>query len=165
MLELGRRAFFMRAGPYDFSCASCHSEPGRRIRLQDLPDLTKNPGDGVGIAAWPAYRVSSGELWSMQPRLNDCCRQQRFAFPGCASDVTLAEARTKAIEAENLKTVKMPSDGKFIGDWQAGERICRPGGRINSPGFERGRVEQCHTELNPGLLPEDVTAIAAVRSA
>ena len=54
---------------------------GKRIRLQDLPDLTKNPGDGVGFAAWPAYRVSSGEMWSMQRRLNDCFRQQRFPYP------------------------------------------------------------------------------------
>ena len=46
------------AAPYDFACASCHGEDGKRIRLQDLPNLTKNPGDGVGFAAWPAYRVS-----------------------------------------------------------------------------------------------------------
>ncbi|MRD46413.1 sulfur oxidation c-type cytochrome SoxA [Caenimonas koreensis DSM 17982] len=88
--ELGKRAFFYRGGPMDFSCASCHGEPGKRIRLQDLPDLTKNPGDGIGFAAWPAYRVSSGEMWSMQRRLNDCYRQQRFPYPGFASDVTIA---------------------------------------------------------------------------
>ena len=90
MFELGKRAFFYRAGPYDFSCASCHGEDGKRIRLQDLPNLTKNPGDGVGFAAWPAYRVSGGELWGMQRRLNDCFRQQRFPYPGYASDVTIA---------------------------------------------------------------------------
>ncbi len=90
MYELGKRAFFYRAGSYDFSCASCHGEDGKRIRLQDLPNLTRNPGDGVGFAAWPAYRVSAGELWGMQRRLNDCFRQQRFPFPGFASDVTVA---------------------------------------------------------------------------
>lgn len=88
--ELGKRAFFFRGGPMDFSCASCHGEDGKRIRLQDLPNLTKNPGDGIGFAAWPAYRVSSGEMWSMQRRLNDCYRQQRFPYPGFASDVTIA---------------------------------------------------------------------------
>ena len=88
--ELGKRLFFYRSGPYDFSCSTCHNEPGKRIRMQDLPDLTKNPGDGVGFASWPAYRVSSGELWSMQRRLNDCFRQQRFPFPGYASDATIA---------------------------------------------------------------------------
>ena len=88
--EMGKRAFFFRGGPMDFSCASCHAEAGKRIRLQDLPDLTKNPGDGIGFAAWPAYRVSSGEMWSMQRRLNDCYRQQRFPYPGYASEVTIA---------------------------------------------------------------------------
>ncbi len=87
---LGKRAFFFRGGPMDFSCASCHGGPGKRIRLQDLPDLTTNPGDGIGFAAWPAYRVSSGEMWSMQRRLNDCYRQQRFPYPGFASEVTIA---------------------------------------------------------------------------
>ena len=90
MYEVGRRIFFFRGGPYDFACASCHGETGKRIRLQDLPNLTLNPGDGVGFAAWPAYRLSTGELWSMQRRLNDCYRQQRFPYPGYASDATIA---------------------------------------------------------------------------
>ena len=90
MLDAGRRLFYFRAGPYDFACATCHSQDDKRIRLQDLPNLTKNPGDGVGIAAWPAYRLSSGELWGMQRRLNDCFRQQRFPYPGYASDATIA---------------------------------------------------------------------------
>ena len=50
MYEIGKRVFYFRGGPYDFSCASCHGEDGKRIRLQDLPNLTKNPGDGVGFA-------------------------------------------------------------------------------------------------------------------
>ena len=90
MYEAGKRIFFFRAGPYDFSCASCHGEDGKRIRLQDLPNLTKNPGAGEGFGAWPAYRVSSGELWSMQRRLFDCYRQQRFPAPAFASDATIA---------------------------------------------------------------------------
>lgn len=88
--EVGKRLFFQRAGPHDFSCASCHGQDEKRIRLQDLPNLTKNPGDGVGFAAWPAYRVSNGQMWGMQQRLNDCYRQQRFPFPGFGSDATIA---------------------------------------------------------------------------
>jgi sulfur-oxidizing protein SoxA len=88
--EIGKRVFYYRAGPYDFACASCHGQPDKRIRLQDLPELTKNPGNGIGFAAWPAYRVSNGELWSLQHRLNDCYRQQRFPYPGYASDATIA---------------------------------------------------------------------------
>ena len=105
MAELGKRAFFYRAGPDDFSCASCHSVAGQRIRLQDLPDLTKNPGDGIGFAAWPAYRVSSGELWTMQRRLNDCFRQQRFPFPGYASDVTVALGVYMGVNAKGAESI------------------------------------------------------------
>jgi sulfur-oxidizing protein SoxA len=90
MYELGERAFFYHGGPMDFACATCHGSEGKRIRMQDLPDLRGNPGDGVGFAAWPAYRVSNGQMWSMQMRLNDCFRQQRFPYPGYASEATIA---------------------------------------------------------------------------
>ena len=90
MYEVGKKVFYLRGGPMDFSCASCHSEDNKRVRLQDLPNLTKQPGASAGFGAWPAYRVSGGELWSMQRRLNDCYRQQRFPFPGYASDATIA---------------------------------------------------------------------------
>ena len=47
-----------------------------------------------------------------------------------AADVAgqpLDEKTTKAIEAAELKTVKMPSDGKFLGDWKEGEKIAQSG--------------------------------------
>jgi sulfur-oxidizing protein SoxA len=103
--ELGKRAFFFRGGPMDFSCASCHGEEGKRIRLQDLPNLTKNPGNGIGFAAWPAYRLSSGEMWSMQRRLNDCYRQQRFPYPGFASDVTVALGVYMGVNAKGAESI------------------------------------------------------------
>lgn len=43
-----------------------------------------------------------------------------------------------------------------------GSAIYRPAGRINTAGFLRGMVEQCNTELNLGLFPEEVTSVAAV---
>jgi L-cysteine S-thiosulfotransferase len=105
MYELGKRAFFFQGGTHDFSCATCHGSEGKRIRLQDLPLLTRNPGDGVGFAAWPAYRVSSGELWSMQRRLNDCYRQQRFPYPGFASDVTIALGVYMGVNAKGAESI------------------------------------------------------------
>ena len=90
MFEVGKRIFFARGGTHDFSCASCHGSDDKRIRLQELPNLTRQPGAANGLGAWPAYRLSSGELWGMQRRLNDCYRQQRFPYPGFASDVTIA---------------------------------------------------------------------------
>ncbi|BCO27182.1 SoxAX cytochrome complex subunit A [Rhodoferax lithotrophicus] len=103
--EVGKRLFFQRGGPHDFSCASCHSGDNWRIRLQDLPNLTKNPGDGVGFAAWPAYRVSNGQMWGMQQRLNDCYRQQRFPYPGFASDVTVALGTYLGVNSQGSKSI------------------------------------------------------------
>jgi sulfur-oxidizing protein SoxA len=103
--EIGKRAFFYRAGTHDFACASCHSEAGKRIRLQDLPELTKNPGDGIGFAAWPAYRVSNGQMWGMQLRLNDCFRQQRFPYPGFGSEVTIALGTYMGVNAKGAVSI------------------------------------------------------------
>ena len=44
-----------------------------------------------------------------------------------ATGKPLDEARAKAIEAVNLKTIKWPSDGKFLGDWKRGEAIAQNG--------------------------------------
>ena len=35
--------------------------------------------------------------------------------------------RAKAIEEANLKTVKWPANGKFVGDWKEGEKIAQSG--------------------------------------
>jgi sulfur-oxidizing protein SoxA len=103
--EAGKRMFFLRGGTHDFACASCHGEDGKRIRLQDLPNLTKNPGDGVGFAAWPAYRVSNGQMWSMQLRLNDCLRQQRFPYPEFGSDALTAISTYLGVNAKGAKSI------------------------------------------------------------
>lgn len=105
--KLGETAFFYRAGPMDFSCATCHGDDKKRIRLQDLPNITKPEGAAAGWGSWPAYRVSSGEFWTMQHRLNDCYRQQRFPEPIYASDVTIALSVYMAAKA-NGGTVLTP---------------------------------------------------------
>lgn len=89
-IDLGRQLFFHRAGAWDFSCASCHGEEGKRIRMQDLPVLS-NPRDARPVVAtWPAYRVSNSQFKTMQWRLNDCYRQMRMPEPAFGSDTTVA---------------------------------------------------------------------------
>lgn len=47
-----------------------------------------------------------------------------------AADVAgkpIDEKVAQAIEAANLKTIKWPSDGKFLGDWKEGEKIAQNG--------------------------------------
>ena len=76
--ELGKKIFFYRGGPHDFGCVTCHGADNTRIRLQELPNLTKTADVQKAYTTWPAYRVSQGEVRSFQWRLNDCFRQQRF---------------------------------------------------------------------------------------
>lgn len=89
-LELGRALYFHRAGPWDFSCASCHGEEGKRIRMQELPVLSKPQYARPVIATWPAYRVSNSQFKTMQWRLNDCYRQMRMPEPNFGSETTVA---------------------------------------------------------------------------
>jgi sulfur-oxidizing protein SoxA len=88
--EIGKRIFYHRGGPHDFSCASCHGVNNQRIRLQDLPNLTTVEDARKAYTSWPAYRVSQGELRSFQWRLNDCFRQQRFPELEFTSDASVA---------------------------------------------------------------------------
>lgn len=43
-----------------------------------------------------------------------------------------------------------------------GSAMYKPLGRINAAGLLRGMVEMCNTQMNLGLFPEEVTAVAAV---
>lgn len=88
--ELGKKMFFHRGGPHDFSCANCHAADNQRIRLQDLPNLLKQPTAQRAYTSWPAYRVSQGELRTFQWRLFDCFRQQRFPELVFTSDASVA---------------------------------------------------------------------------
>jgi L-cysteine S-thiosulfotransferase len=98
--EQGKKSFFYQGGPMDFSCATCHASDGKRIRLQDLPNITAEKGAAAGWGYWPAYRVSSGTFWTMQRRLNDCYRQQRFPEPIYTSDDTIAVSMYMAVTAK-----------------------------------------------------------------
>jgi L-cysteine S-thiosulfotransferase len=75
----GKDTFYFKGGTHDFSCASCHNQDGKRIRLQELPNLTgPSKASQDAFAQWPAYRVSQGGLRTMQWRIQDCLRGQRM---------------------------------------------------------------------------------------
>jgi sulfur-oxidizing protein SoxA len=88
--ELGKVIFFHRGGPHDFACSTCHGEDNLRIRLQDLPNLSRQADAQRAYTSWPAYRVSQGEVRSFQWRLYDCFRQQRFPELQFASPASVA---------------------------------------------------------------------------
>ena len=87
----GMDIFNYRTGPYDFACTTCHSQDGKRIRTQMLPNLTKRGEEPMrAIQGWPAYRMTGGYLLTLQWRLNDCFRQQRLPEPKYGSDTITA---------------------------------------------------------------------------
>lgn len=97
---IGKQIFFYRAGTHDFSCATCHGESDKRIRLQDLPNLLNKKDAQNTYATWPAYRVSQGEVRTMQHRLWDCFRQQRFPEVQYTSDAITALTMYLAANAD-----------------------------------------------------------------
>jgi sulfur-oxidizing protein SoxA len=97
--ELGRKLFFHRAGAWDFSCASCHGEADKRIRMQDLPVLSEPKYARPIVATWPAYRVSNSQFKTMQWRINDCYRQMRMPEPVFGSEATVAMNTFLAVTA------------------------------------------------------------------
>lgn len=97
---IGKQIFFYRAGTHDFACATCHAAPDQRIRLQNLPNLLERKDAQATYASWPAYRVSQGEVRTMQHRLWDCFRQQRFPDAQYTSDAITALTMYLAKNAE-----------------------------------------------------------------
>jgi sulfur-oxidizing protein SoxA len=104
---VGREIFNFRAGPWDFSCASCHGESGKRIRTQDLPNLASKVDAVYAFQGWPGYRMTGGLMHTLQWRMNDCFRQQRFPEPGYASE-TIADLLTYMGVNANGRVYKGP---------------------------------------------------------
>jgi sulfur-oxidizing protein SoxA len=90
MAKMGEYIFYRRSGPQDFSCSICHGQEGKRIRLQELGNLTTKDGAGFAMKTWPSYRVSQGTVWTMQRRLIDCMRQARWPEPNYLADSIIA---------------------------------------------------------------------------
>ena len=106
---------------------------------------TKKIGNSVVIAAalWvagcaavapaPDYDALVSEMMKASFRDQGIAKvdrlQQDASDAECskAQGQALPDATAKAIETANLKTVKMPSDGKFIGDWKEGEKLAQNG--------------------------------------
>ena len=93
----------------------------------------------------------------------------------CLSALLLAAAAFVSARAQPVifKDADIQLGEKLIADNQCvachvskvggnGSAIYKPLGRINTAAALRGMVEHCNTELNLGLFPEEVTAVAAV---
>lgn len=68
-----------------------------------------------------------------------------------AADVAgkqLDPALAKRLEAANMKTIKWPSDGRFLGDWKQGEKVAQSGRgltwRDKADAANGGNCYNCH---------------------
>ena len=52
---------------------------------------------------------------------------QAFCSDPAIANSAAGAKRAEEIEAVNLASVKWPADGKFLGDWRAGERVAQSG--------------------------------------
>jgi L-cysteine S-thiosulfotransferase len=87
---LGETLFVRRSGPFDFACATCHDAKGLRIRLQGLPHMSAPEEARKVIGEWPAYRVSTTHVMTMQHRLYDCYWQMRMPELELGSEASVA---------------------------------------------------------------------------
>ena len=102
--------------------------------------------------------------WLEQDASNKACSESE------GKDLPAAQA--KAIEEANLKTVKMPSDGKFLGDWAEGEKIAQNGRGMtwtDAPGSANGgSCYNCHqigkAELSFGSIGPSLYNYDKIRS-
>jgi hypothetical protein len=82
---------------------------------------------------------------------SQCCGQTPEIFQG--ADLALGKKLMADSKCAECHQRKVGGDGSTI---------YRPDEKITTPGFLRGMVEQCNTQLNLGMFPDDVTAVAAV---
>lgn len=92
--------------------AACSMPPSQADAEKATADILKNSFQARGIATLDRLE---------QDQANAQCLQADI------SGKALDEKLSKAVEEANMKTIKWPSDGKFVGDWKEGEKIAQSG--------------------------------------
>jgi len=92
--------------------AACSMPPSQADVEKATADMMKNSFQAKGIATLDRLE---------QDQANATCLQADL------SGKPLDEKLAKAVEEANMKTIKWPSDGKFLGDWKEGEKIAQSG--------------------------------------
>jgi sulfur-oxidizing protein SoxX len=98
--------------------AGCAALPGSGT-LPSSAELDRMAGDIANASFRDQGLVKTDRL--VQDETNRECSAAQV------NGTQLDAQRAKAIEAENMKTIQWPSDGKFLGDWKQGEAIAQNG--------------------------------------
>jgi len=90
--------------------------------------------------------------------------QQDESNAACSKALSgsVPDAQANAIQTAALKSVRMPADGKFIGDWREGEKLAQNGRGMTwtdksaAPASNGGNCYNCHqispTEISFGTI-------------
>lgn len=109
-------------------------------------------GSGTVMAAenyaTAAAALLKSDFKSKGPATIERVSQRDDVQQACSADKPLAPAKAQALQAAQLKTVKAPADGNYMGDWKAGEKIAQNGRGMQSSdkiGSENGgNCYACH---------------------
>ena len=89
MRDAGEVMFYRRSSVLDFSCNTCHSEPGKRIRASVLPNVN-TAKEWTKAVSWPALRVGQSAVRSPYQRVRGCYWQMRKGKINRQSDAAIA---------------------------------------------------------------------------
>jgi len=113
--------------------ASCASSPTREETMQ----VVKGSFKERGIAKLD--RLNQSEL-------------QQVCSDASLTNKDLPKDVRERLEKQQMATIKYPADGKFLGDWKAGERVAQTGVGLqwtdNDKTVNGGNCYACH-ELSP----------------
>jgi L-cysteine S-thiosulfotransferase len=113
--------------------AACSASPSGADYDKMTADVVKSSFHAKGIATMDRL---------VQDDANRLCSEADVAGK------PLDDATAKALEAANMKTIKMPADGKFLGDWKAGEKVAQSGKglswRDKAGDVNGGNCYNCH---------------------
>lgn len=129
-----KSAILLAAGIAAVAVVGCAALPGGADADKLAQDMMRTSFRNQGIA-------TTDRITDIDETLKACNAADVAGKP-------LAPAVAKRLEAENLKTVKWPSDGKFLGDWKQGEKIAQSGRgetwRDKADTVNGGNCYNCH---------------------
>lgn len=100
LYALGEQLFWVRAGPRDMGCATCHvTYVGRRAGVLPYSDVVA----GRVAKHWPAFRYSNDQAWTMADRIRACYANLSMPAPDFYSDPIIALSLYMAVQANGAK--------------------------------------------------------------
>jgi len=118
-----------------------------------MPALADGWGEGADDASFQAMLKSGfrDKGIATTDRLNQDATQAFCSDPTIADSPAMTKRRAQ-IEAENMASVKFPSDGKWLGDWKEGEKVAQSGRGLTwsdkADAANGGNCYNCH-QISP----------------